>query len=216
MCVCICLGVNIVYCRWLFRAHQEVYILKWHSIVVACLSYFEKNASLSSLHQLTVTVLSPLLYLLIKYYIFIHTCDIYILHNLCLVCSWIMHYVAQSGFSHRVRTSTPIHYYYTKYSTWVPMSHRFIVSVAVRTNFGSISSRSLPFVSGTKSTTNIRPMLEMTAYIQNAPYSPRPAYMTKKKHKERKNGNMNFTIVCVLSLCVVELKCIVPRTTVVG
>lgn len=66
-----------------------------------------------------------------------------------------------------------VHNNYTKYSTCVPMSHRF--SVTVRINLGSISSRSLPLVSGTNITTNIRPMHEMSAYSQNAPCSPSPS-----------------------------------------
>lgn len=76
------------------------------------------------------------------------------------------------------------HSNYTKYSTCVPMSHRF--SVTVRINLGSISSRSLPFVSGTNSTTNIRPKHEMSAYSQNAPCSPSPSCLLVQKNTQLK------------------------------
>lgn len=72
--------------------------------------------------------------------------------------------------------------YYTKYSTWVPISHRFIVMV--RSYFGSISSRSFPFVSGTHITTKNRPQHEMPAYNQNAPCNPNNSCRARKREKE--------------------------------
>lgn len=59
---------------------------------------------------------------------------------------------------------------YTKYSVRFANPHRFIVIGCM--NFGFISSRSLPFVSGTQVTTNIRPMQEMPEYNQKTPCSP--------------------------------------------
>lgn len=59
------------------------------------------------------------------------------------------------------------------------MFHRFIVIVVVvvRTCFGSISSKSFPFVSGTNITTKNRPTHDMQAYNQNAPCNPSDSYV---------------------------------------
>ena len=39
--------------------------------------------------------------------------------------------------------------------------------------FGIISSRLVPFVSGTKASENRKPNVEMMAYVQNVPWRPR-------------------------------------------
>ena len=39
--------------------------------------------------------------------------------------------------------------------------------------FGIISSRLVPFVSGTKASENRKPKVEMMAYVQNVPWRPR-------------------------------------------
>lgn len=75
--------------------------------------------------------------------------------------------IASIEVVHLIRS---IHYNYTKYSTCVPMSHRFIVSV--RTLFWPSSSSSLPFVSGTNNTTKISPRHEMHAYSHSVPCRP--------------------------------------------
>lgn len=60
--------------------------------------------------------------------------------------------------------------YYTRYSTCVTISHRFITTVLIY--FGFISSKSRPFVSGTTMMTKQRPTHEMQANSQKAPSSP--------------------------------------------
>lgn len=88
-------------------------------------------------------------------------------------------------------------YNYTKYSTWVPISHRFIV--IVRSYLGSISSKSLPFVSGTHITTKNRPQHEMHAYNQYVPCNPSHSWNLKgavniisEEQKKKKPNTIGF------------------------
>lgn len=99
-------------------------------------------------------------------------------------------------------------YNYTKYSTWVPISHRFIV--IVRSYFGSISSKSFPFVSGTHITTKNRPQHEMHAYNQNAPCNPSHSCNQSGKMELKKKKiiakRQSIIIASLFSICHFEMK----------